>query len=289
GDAATTAVAFAAPQLQRDAGDVVTALVQQRGRDRGVDTAAHHHHDTRHQVTRSLATTSGTTASAASMSAYVDAYPRENRTDESARSRGIPIASKTCDGSTAPELHAEPEAAITPCWSSARSSVSASTPSNVQCRMPATRDADAPFTANPETWAASPRSSWSRNAAIRAISSARRLCVMRSAVANATIPATFCVPARNPRSWPPPSTSGTSWVPSRTINAPTPFGPPNLWPDIATNETSAVAAGRSSHCGACTASVCTTARGAISRTRRATSLMGWRTPVSLLTSITDTT
>ena len=57
-------------------------------------------------------------ALAASMdrfSARVDAYPSEKRTDDNARSRGMPIASRTCDGSIAPELHAEPDAAMIPC------------------------------------------------------------------------------------------------------------------------------------------------------------------------------
>ena len=51
----------------------------------------------------------------------------------------------------------------------------------------------------------------------------------------------------------------------------------------------AVATRRSSHCGACTASVCSTARGARPRTSAAISASGCTTPVSLLTSITETT
>jgi hypothetical protein len=41
GGAAAPGVGLAAPQLERDAGDVVAALDQQRGRDRRVDAAAH--------------------------------------------------------------------------------------------------------------------------------------------------------------------------------------------------------------------------------------------------------
>ena len=37
------------------------------------------------------------------MSASVDAKPRLNRIDESASSRGTPMAASTCDGSVAPE------------------------------------------------------------------------------------------------------------------------------------------------------------------------------------------
>ena len=127
------------------------------------------------------------------------------------------------------------------------------------------------------------------DARMRATSSLRRSSVTRNAVANATMPATFCVPARRPRSCPPPSTSGTSGTSSRTTRAPTPFGPPNLWPEMATRSARAAASRRSHHCGACTASVWNAAFGARSRTSVAMSASGWRTPVSLLTSITDTT
>ncbi len=142
GDAATSGIALAAPQLEGHAGDVVALLGEQGGRDRGIDPAAHHDEHAPasvHADARSLATTSGTTASARSTSADVDAYPKLNRTDDSARSVAIPIASSTCEGSIDPELHAEPDAAYTSCWSSATSSVSASTPGNATCKTPGTR------------------------------------------------------------------------------------------------------------------------------------------------------
>ncbi len=42
------------------------------------------------------------------------------------------------------------------------------------------------------------------------------------------MPGTFSVPARRPRSCPPPRTTGDNATPSRMYSAPTPLGPPNL-------------------------------------------------------------
>ena len=50
----------------------------------------------------------------------------------------------------------------------------------------------------------------------------------RHAAAIATMPATFSVPGRRPRSWLPPRSIGVQRVPLRTTSAPTPFGPWNL-------------------------------------------------------------
>src|SRR5262249_6115514 len=72
-DAAASAVALTAPELERHAGHIVTLLQQQRRRDRGSAAAAHHDEVTRHPAARSLAMNSGTTASAVSISAAVDA------------------------------------------------------------------------------------------------------------------------------------------------------------------------------------------------------------------------
>ena len=99
-----------------------------------------------------------------------------------------------------------------------------------------------------------------------------------SAVAIATAPGTSTVPARRPRSWPPPSTIGWSATPSRTTSAPIPFGPPNLCAEIETSDAPAAAAATSSHGTAWTASVCSTAAGARSRTSAATASSGWIVP-----------
>ena len=60
-------------------------------------------------------------------------------------------------------------------------------------RRPA--DVGSPLTTRSGTAAVRPCSSRSRSAAMRAISSSRRSCVAASAAASATMPATFCVPA----------------------------------------------------------------------------------------------
>ena len=83
-----------------------------------------------------------------------------------------------------------------------------------------------------------------------------------SAAARATMPATLWVPLRRSRSWPPPTISGSIAAPSRTASTPTPFGPPNLWALSDSRSTCGHTSRRSSQLAACTASVCSSARGA---------------------------
>ncbi len=105
----------------------------------------------------------------------------------------------------------------------------------------------------------------------------------------ATIPGTFWVPARRSRSCGPPCRIGLILdARSRARRAPTPLGPPNLWALRLTRSAPAVASARSIQEKACTASVWTSACGASSCTSATTASSGWRTPVSLLTSITET-
>ncbi len=99
------------------------------------------------------------------------------------------------------------------------------------------------------------------------------------------MPGRFSVPDRRPRSCPPPSASGRSASAGRTSSAPTPAGPPILWPESATRSASASGAG-SSRPAPCTASTWTRAPAA--RASRIASATGWTTPVSLFTHITDT-
>ena len=65
----------------------------------------------------------------------------------------------------------------------------------------------------------------SRNRAMRAETSASSAAANRHATPNPTMPATFSVPARRPRSCGPPAISGPSSTPRRTKRAPTPLGP----------------------------------------------------------------
>ena len=80
------------------------------------------------------------------------------------------------------------------------------------------------------------------------------------------MPATLWVPLRRSRSCPPPTISASTAAPSRTASTPTPFGPPNLWALSDSRSTCGHSWRRSSQLAACTASVCTRAPGACSRT-----------------------
>ena len=104
----------------------------------------------------------------------------------------------------------------------------------------------------------------------------------------AAIPATFWVPLRRSRSWPPPWMRGARGTPVRVTRAPIPLGPPNLWALMATRSTARHCSAGSSQETTWTASVCTTAAGDRSCTRLDTSSRGWIVPISLLTPITLT-
>ena len=81
---------------------------------------------------------------------------------------------------------------------------------------------------------------------------------------------------------------GFSFTPSRTMSAPTPFGPPNLCALTDTSCAGRASSATSSQLTAWTASVCNTAWGACWASTSATSAKGWMTPLSLFTSMTDT-
>ncbi len=100
------------------------------------------------------------------------------------------------------------------------------------------------------------------------------------------MPATFSVPARAPRSWPPPLICGSSARPSRLISAPTPCGPPILCDDSVIRSAPSVLRSQAMRPGPCTASTWRSPPAAW--TSAAASATGWITPVSLLASISDT-
>ena len=103
-----------------------------------------------------------------------------------------------------------------------------------------------------------------------------------------TMPGTFSVPARQPRSCPPPSTiraggSGSPKACARHTRAPTPLGPWNLWAETL-NMSMPMAAASSAMCpAACTASVWKSAPA--SWARRAASSKGCTVPTSLFTAM----
>ncbi len=154
--------------------------------------------------------------------------------------------------------------------------------------MPAMRSVWAAVSTRSGTDACRPSSSRSRSLPTRSTAASRSSAVRRAATAREAMPATFWVPLRRPRSWPPPSDRGERSTPSRTTSTPTPLGPPNLWPLIVTRSATEARSATSSQQNACTASVCSTAAGARSRTTSATAASGWTVPISLLAAMTDT-
>ena len=89
-----------------------------------------------------------------------------------------------------------------------------------------------------------------------------------------------------PRSWPPPCSTGTRSSPLRSTRAPTPIGPPILWPDSVRASRPLAAKSTGRWPTACTASECTGMP--CSAHRAATSATGCTVPTSLLAHITDT-
>ena len=108
----------------------------------------------------------------------------------------------------------------------------------------------------------------------------------RNATANATAPATFCVPDRRERSCPPPLINGSTGTRERSSSAPSPFGVPNLCPDKLNASTSHSRIRMGMSPAACTASTCSGTP--CSCAMRAISLTGSTVPTSLLASIVDT-
>ena len=83
------------------------------------------------------------------MSFAVVERPTVKRTLPRARSGGSPSAVRTCDGSTAPAVHADPEEAQMPCWSRSTKTLSLSTKSNSRFALFGRRRVRCPLT---EVW-----------------------------------------------------------------------------------------------------------------------------------------
>ena len=194
--------------------------------------------------------------------------------------------------------HEDAAEAATPSWSRRNRTSSAATPGRHRWRCPGRtwdRSCPGPTTvsttpgARGASAARRPEARRSRRAATRVARSTRCSATRRAATPKPTMPGTFGVPLRRPRSWPPPRTRGEKGVPSLTTRAPTPLGPPILWALSETRAARAAVAGRSSHGAAWTASVCRTASGATRSRTSASSSRGWTVPTSLLARATDTT
>src|ERR1039458_9561386 len=111
-------------------------------------------------------------------------------------------------------------------------------------------------------------------------------CAIAQALPRPTIPGTFKVPERMPRSWPPPSMRAESWTRGflrRTYKAPTPLGPYILWPEIHIIPMFCLFTSVGTLPTACVASVWKiTPR---SRQSLPSSVTGCSTPISLLAAI----
>src|SRR5207245_5732495 len=123
-----------AEQLHGGADHVVTLLDEERGGDGGIHPAGHGDEDAlAHRcktADRALtfSTLFGRAAMSASTSSSVFSLPNENRSAATPRSRGTPIAVRTCDGSTAPVEQAEPDEQAMPARSRCIRSASLSVP-----------------------------------------------------------------------------------------------------------------------------------------------------------------
>ena len=143
--------------------------------------------------------------------------PSERRSDPTASSRGTPMAASTWDGSTAPLAQDDAAEAATPASSSRKSRASLSTPGEAQVGSPAARPARSPRDAGlhrvgdggqqPVGQAVAKRRDPGRGPRSPVGGQAA------AAAAMATMPATFWVPLRRSRSWPPPIWRAASGTP----------------------------------------------------------------------------
>ena len=158
----------------------------------------------------------GSTLNTESMSAGDDVRPNVRRREPRTQSDGNPRAEITCDGSVAPEVHAEPLDAPICAMSRVSRMLSPSTCRNTKLALFGSLSVGWPVRrASPivsSTFSmSSSRSTWTWEMVAR-----RSLTARRSAVASPTIPDVFSVPPRRLRSWAPPLCCGCQRVPPRT-------------------------------------------------------------------------
>ena len=167
------------------------------------------------------------------------------------------MAASTCEAVTLPEEQAEPDETAMPLRSKAIMAVSALTPGTANSVVLGSRGASAPkittsgrclFQAGFEPVAQS-----------RHARSVRLRCGERATAAapKPAMAATFSVPARCPRSCPPPLISGAAmWMSPRRTSAPAPCGPPILCADSVSRSAPRSSMRQAMRPGACTASTC---------------------------------
>ena len=224
---------------------------------------------------------------ASSASPSVDGLPNETLTHSPASSLPRPMASSTCDGSTAADVQALPVAICT--RRALARIISAIAPGTLAFDVFGRRLAPAPLNSTSGTSSASASSNRSRSPSWRGASASPSPAAISQATPNPTIPGTLRVPLRMPSSCPPPRIAGTSRRLASLVatRAPHPFGPYILWALIVTMSTPSAPASNGTRPAACVASQCRIEPWAC--TISAASFTGCNTPVSLFAAITDTT
>ena len=165
------------------------------------------------------------------------------------------------DGSAVPALHALPPETATPSRSSAATSSGRSIPGTRRSSRGGRAGRPAPLTRAPG--ASRAVLARARRAAARGRPTAQATSsACRAAAASPAAATGSTVPGRRPRSWLPPSSTGTSASPGRATSAPIDFGPADLVRGEAPR-VGASAATSSSRPNACTASTWTSAPAAL--------------------------
>src|SRR5262249_26332274 len=156
-----------------------------------------------------------------SISSCVLPRPRPKRIEAWARSSGTPRAFNTCEGRRDADVQADPDETATSRIPS--SSASPSTPAKERLRFPGRRSSTAPprrlpsssisgsgapFNVTSSTRLVMPLKSRFLRRRSRRASVSIEATAISDALPNPTIPGTFNVPDRRPRSWPPPSMIG---------------------------------------------------------------------------------
>ena len=138
--------------------------------------------------------------------------PMLNLREPWATSCTLPMARSTCDGSSDPDVQAEPDDAWIPLSSRRSKSDSPSIPSKQKLTLPGSLFRASPLRAECSI-EPSPLMSLSLSLIRRAEVSSMPATASLRALAMAAIPGTFSVPALRPFSWAPPSIRFTGFIP----------------------------------------------------------------------------
>ena len=197
------------------------------------------------------------------------------------------MAASTWEGTGAPLEQALPAEAQTPSSSRTASNRSLRHPATTKLQWPGSRRVRSPVGSTPGI-SVSRLVNRPASRVSTATSGSRRRSASSAATPKPEMPATFSVPLRRPRSWPPPVSWAAGKTPCRATSAPTPWGPYALWALRLIRSTPRLSRPRRSRPRPWTASVWTQTRGLRARTAPAIEATSSTVPTSLLASITDT-